>query len=59
MEMNQFADLTDGEFKMYLGLKLPQDYKERRQTEPFNAEAFQAPETVDWVARGRVQDVKN
>lgn len=55
--LNVFADLTSDEFKaQYLGLK-PDDEPETNMAPKLSA--IGAPESIDWVAKGAVTNVKD
>jgi len=57
MGVNQFADLSQAEFKAYLGLKPRNNSYLRSQNEEVLAEAL--TDDIDWVAKGAVTPVKD
>jgi len=57
MGVNQFADLSQAEFKAYLGLKPRNNSYLRSQNEEALAEAL--TDDIDWVAKGAVTPVKD
>lgn len=59
MGVNQFADLTEEEFKARVtgGLRIPKKSLRRAATGPFNVTAN--PTSVDWTTKGAVTPVKN
>jgi C1A family cysteine protease len=66
LRMNQFGDMTDDEFKLYIHghkgscLQVPPLENDVRPTDNIIREPeFQAPASVDWQASGDVTPVKN
>ncbi|CAN6236610.1 unnamed protein product [Urochloa humidicola] len=59
--MNQFADLTNDEFRAaYLGAKLPAPGNNRAVGERYRHDGVEAlPDKVDWREKGAVAPVKN
>ena len=55
MELNQFADWTEDEFKAILGYK-PSGKTARDEV---IRDANDLPESINWVEQGQVSDVKN
>ena len=57
MALNQFADLSQAEFKQYLGLNMSNNLKSERNE--VHLDVSSAPESWDWREHGAVTNVKN
>ena len=57
MGINQFADMSDFEYKRLLGYK--PELRTEKKTTTFALAATAAPASVDWVSSGKVTGVKN
>ena len=57
MAVNQFADLTNDEFRQKMNGLKPQQKKERHEV--YTGQSDPLPATVDWRTKGVVTPVKN
>ena len=57
--MNRFADLTQEQYKSFLGLKKRDTKREKRAAASFRYANVAAPATIDWRDEGHVNPVKD